>query len=614
MTAKDPTFLGHVAAVSGPTVTVTLAESLSSGIALIKGHMYRVAQVGSFVRIPQGYQDLYGIVSEAGASAEVGTVGGGGTRWMRVELAGESLGESFERGLSQLPSINDSVHIVTESDLRRIYGSEGLDQVAIGTLSSSESITVKLSLDSLVTRHSAILGSTGSGKSTTVASLMRSIVRPGAAKGAPAARILLLDLHGEYTHALADISRIFSATPQPGEEPLYVPYWALQSRDLLDFVAGALTENQEIAFSDKIQEMKAAVLGKAKFPGLDPQSLTVDSPIPFSLKQCWYDLIDFETRTLNGPQRDQPALEQHGDPDKLVPPRYTPAALGAAGPFLNQQAKGIRRQLNLMRSRLLDHRFDFILHPGPWEPNLDGIVQQDLDQLLENWLGHDKPITILDLSGVPSSVLNTLVGSILRITYEALFWSREKTEGGVHRPLLVVMEEAHRYLSGGKEANAAADIVKRVAKEGRKYGIGAMVVSQRPAEVDETILSQCGTIMALRLSNPEDRSRVKGALPDNLGGLVDLLPVLRTGEAIVAGEAARLPVRCRVTLPPLEQRPKSSDPKVSEAWANKRVAEGYDRVVASWRAQRTFAVAHDPNITRFPVHDEIEPQGDPNDS
>jgi hypothetical protein len=176
------------------------------------------------------------------------------------------------------------------------------------------------------------------------------------------------------------------------------------------------------------------------------------------------------------------------------------------------------------------------------------------------------------------------------------------------------MEEAHRYLSGGKEANAAADIVKRVAKEGRKYGIGAMVVSQRPAEVDETILSQCGTIMALRLSNPEDRSRVKGALPDNLGGLVDLLPVLRTGEAIVAGEAARLPVRCRVTLPPLEQRPKSSDPKVSEAWANKRVAEGYDRVVASWRAQRTFAVAHDPNITRFPVHDEIEPQGDPNDS
>lgn len=608
MNSKDPTFLGLVTAVSGPSVTVTLTESLSSGIALIKGHMYRVAQVGSFVRIPQGYQDLFGIVSEVGASS--GTETGGklsSGRWMKVELAGEALGQTFERGLSQLPSISDAVHIVTESDLRRIYGTDGLEQIAIGTLSSSESITVKLSLDALVTRHCAVLGSTGSGKSTTVASLLRSIVRPGEVNGAPAARILVLDLHGEYTQALGDFSRVFSATPQPGEQALYVPYWALQSNDLLDFVAGSLTENQEIAFTDKIQEMKSFSAKNKSLPGLDVQSLTVDSPVPFSLKQCWYDLIDFETRTLSGPLRDQLARETTGAADMLIAPRYTPAGPGNAGPFINTQAKGIRRQLNLLRSRLLDHRFDFILHPGPWEPDLNGNVSQDLDSLLESWLGHEKPVTILDLSGVPSSVLTTLVGSILRITYEALFWSREKTEGGVHRPLLVVMEEAHRYLTGAKEDSAAAEIVKRIAKEGRKYGVGAMVVSQRPAEVDETILSQCGTIIALRLSNPEDRSRVKGALPDNLGGLVDLLPVLRTGEAIVAGEAARLPVRCRVTLPKPEQRPKSADPKVSEAWATKRIAEGYDRVVASWRAQRTLAVAKDAKIQRSTVTDESIP-------
>jgi DNA helicase HerA-like ATPase len=237
---------------------------------------------------------------------------------------------------------------------------------------------------------------------------------------------------------------------------------------------------------------------------------------------------------------------------------------------------------------------------------LDGTVQHDLDKLLDEWLGHEKPVTILDLSGVPSSVLTTLIASILRIVYEALYWSREKTEGGIHRPLLVVMEEAHRYLSGAKEDGPAAEVVKRIAKEGRKYGIGAMVVSQRPAEVDETILSQCGTILALRLSNPDDRSRVKGTLPDNLGGLVDLLPVLRTGEAIVAGEAARLPVRCRITLPPPEQRPKSSDPKVSVAWEIKRIAEGYDRVLATWRAQRTFAVTKELNIARKPVTDNPE--------
>jgi uncharacterized protein len=604
--AKDPTFLGSVTSVSGPTVTVSLAESLASGIALIDGHMYRVAQVGGFVRIPQGYQDLFGIVSEVGASAD--SKAGNGGRWMRVELAGEALGQTFERGLSQLPSINDAVHLVTESDLRRIYGSEGHDQVAIGTLSSSESITVKLSLDALVTRHSAVLGSTGSGKSTTVASLVRSIVRPNEGEGAPGSRILLLDLHGEYTAALADLARVYSATPQPGELPLFVPYWALRSRDLLEFVAGSLSENHEVAFTDKIYELKAKALTLGKFPGLDPQSLTVDSPIPFSLKQCWYDLIDFETCTFTTAQRDFPARESVGDPETLTASRFEPASLGSAAPFQNQQAKGIRRQLNLMRSRLLDHRFDFILHPGPWEPKLNGTTDADLDRLLENWLGHEKPVTILDLSGVPSSVLTTLIGSILRIVYEALYWSREKTEGGVLRPLLVVMEEAHRYLSGTKEDGPAADVVKRIAKEGRKYGIGAMVVSQRPAEVDETILSQCGTVLALRLSNPEDRARVKGALPDNLGGLIDLLPVLRTGEAIVAGEAARLPVRCRVTLPRPEYRPKSSDPKVSEAWAQKRTAEGYDRVVVSWRAQKTFAVTRDLGIVREPVEDESHNQ------
>ncbi len=176
------------------------------------------------------------------------------------------------------------------------------------------------------------------------------------------------------------------------------------------------------------------------------------------------------------------------------------------------------------------------------------------------------------------------------------------------RPLLVVMEEAHRYL-GTESGTLASDVVKRIAKEGRKYGVGAMLISQRPAEVDETVLSQCGTLIALRLSNPADRARVKGALPDNLAGLMDLLPVLRTGEAIISGEAARLPLRCRVTLPSVEHRPKSEDPQVTEAWSRKRIAEGYDRVVASWRAQRTTAVANPVNIVRVPLNDLNSPEG-----
>ena len=276
--------------------------------------------------------------------------------------------------------------------------------------------------------------------------------------------------------------------------------------------------------------------------------------------------------------------------------------MGAAGPFLNPRAVGIQRPLNLLRSRLLDRRYSFLLRPGPWEPDLDGQPTKDLDELLAGWLGGREPITILDLSGIPSSVLERLVGSILKIVYEALFWSREKTEGGSKRPLLIVMEEAHRYLSDGLDGTAT-EVVQRIVKEGRKYGVGAMVVSQRPSEVNETILSQCGTFFALRLANPSDRARVQGTLPDGLVGLLDVLPILRTGEAIVTGEAAKLPMRCRVTFPAKEHRPRSEDPDVSSTWGIARREEGYERVVASWRAQSPLAVAKDLRITRTPVED-----------
>ena len=415
----------------------------------------------------------------------------------------------------------------------------------------------------------------------------------------------MLDIHGEYTKALSDVAKVYSATPSPGQEYLYVPYWALEAGELLDFIAGGLSEANEIAFTDKISELKEKTLASYPKAGVDARTLTVDTPVPFSLKTLWYELIDFETITYVGKNRDEPALEEAGNAETLTPPKYQPHGNGSAPPFINNRAKGIRRPLNLLRSRLLDRRYDFLLHPGDWEPRLDGGVNNDLDLLLQGWLGHDKQITILDLSGVPSTVLTRLIGSILRIVYEALFWSREKSEGGVERPLLVVMEEAHRYL-GPDAGTVASEVVKRIAKEGRKYGVGAMIVSQRPAEVDETVLSQCGTVIALRLSNPADRSRVKGTLPDNLAGLMDLLPVLRTGEAIITGEAARLPVRCRVALPRREYLPRSNDPKVTEAWSSRRVAEGYDRVVASWRSQETTAVIQSLKITRSPIEDDPE--------
>ena len=606
MLSRDPTYLGMIAAVSGAALNVHLAKSAASGLSIFKGQTYKVGQVGSFVRVPQGYQDLFGVVSEVGANAvpeDLASVDDTG-RWMKVELVGEVVGVTFERGVSQYPNIGDSVHLAVEEHLRKLYDIRGQGHIVIGTLASAESIAAKVPLNELVTRHSAVLGSTGSGKSTTIASLLRAITTSRAeSEEYPNARVLLLDIHGEYSVPLGDVAQVFSVEPQYDEQRLFIPYWALDSDDLLDFLTGGLEGNSETAFTDKIYQLKLASHGFQNFPGVDSGSITVDTPLPFSLRKLWYDLVDREITTLEGPNRDQSTQQDPGDPNTLVPPTYKPHAMGAAGPFLNPQAVGIQRPLNLLRSRLLDRRYGFLLRPGPWDPDLDGKPTRDLDELLAGWLSGEKPITILDLSGIPSSVLERLVGSILKIVYEALFWSREKSEGGISRPLLVVMEEAHRYLSD-RSNGTASEVVQRIVKEGRKYGVGAMVVSQRPSEVNETILSQCGTFFALRLSNPSDRERVQGTLPDGLVGLLNVLPILRTGEAIVTGEAAKLPMRCRVTLPAKEHRPRSEDPAVSANWGMARREEGYERVVASWRAQSPLAVVIDPNITRTPVEDD----------
>ena len=601
----DPTFLGEIASVTGSDVSVRLAKSVASGLSVIEGKAYSIGQVGSFVRIPQGYQDLFGIVSQVGAEAapESAVAVADTGRWMRVQLIGQSIGGDFERGIGQYPNIGDHVHITTVSTLCRIYGDSESAQVVIGSLSSAESIPAKVGLNELVTRHSAILGSTGSGKSTTVASLLRSITDSQAPMGYPSARILMLDIHGEYSEALSDVAVVFSADPQPGQAQLLVPYWALDTADLLGFLTGGIDGPRETVFTDKIFEMKVQGNTAHQYRGIDEGSITADTPLPFSLKKLWYDLVDFEIATFEGPQKDQSTRQNKGSAERLVAPTYKPHAMGSKGPFLNQKARGIRRQLDQLRSHLLDRRYDFLLHPGPWEPDIDGYASNDIDQLLSGWIGGDRVITILDLSSVPSTVLERLVGSILKVVYESLFWSREKSEGGKSRPLLVVMEEAHRYLSPHSRG-LASEMAQRIAKEGRKYGVGAMVVSQRPSEVDETILSQCGTYFTLRLSNPNDRQRIQGALTDGLVGLLDVLPVLRTGEAIVMGEAARLPMRCRITLPAEEKRPRSTDPRVAEQWSLERRQEGYNRVVASWRAQNPRNVADEVKILRQAVTDE----------
>lgn len=200
--------------------------------------------------------------------------------------------------------------------------------------------------------------------------------------------------------------------------------------------------------------------------------------------------------------------------------------------------------------------------------------------LIKDWIGSEKPITILDLSSIPSEVMSSISGSLLSIIYEFLYWGQELDVGGRQTPILFVLEEAHNYLKAGEDS-ISSRIVQKIAKEGRKYGAGLLLVTQRPSELDETVLSQCGSVIALRMTNSNDRGHIKSAVEDSLSDLVEILPSLRTGEGLVMGECVKLPMRTKFTR---AKESKSNDPLASEQWRKDIPNEGnYEKVILGWR-------------------------------
>lgn len=591
---NDVTFLGHVRRVVGPKILVEISKDIPSASPIIHGRVYRLGQVGSFVRIPLGFLNLYGVVSMVGASEmaapEETPSFPRGERWIEVQLVGECYGKGpFQRGVSVFPTLDDEVHIVTDDDLAIIYGASGPSMVVIGTHAVSESLSAAVDLDRIVTRHAAILGSTGSGKSNTVAGFLKALT----GGSFPNARVVVIDPHGEYAAALQKTARVFSIGDE--EHPLVVPYWALSFDELGWFLVDRRSASeavQDTILRDRIFSDKQVYCDKLGAGAVPPNELTVDSPVPFDLRQIWYDLYLNEHATLREKddwnkiayKKDDLNREMKGSAANAVPPQFVPPGAGSAAPFRSTRAVGLAPYLNKILARFRDKRFGFLLDPGEY----DGI-KKDLSDLLKDWVDHEQAITVLDLGGVPFEVVDIVVGAVTRILFECMFWGRDLPGIGKQRPLLLVYEEAHAYLPRGGTtqfvAGYAARAVRRVFKEGRKYGVGAVVVSQRPSELDETILSQCGTFFALRLSNSDDQGRIKSTVPDALSGLIDLLPALRTGEALVLGEAVQIPSRIR--LPLVEPRPASDDPETTKRWKEARTTDTpYKKAVTAWRRQR----------------------------
>ncbi len=593
MSSKQ-TLIGEIVSVNGNIISVQLLSTVRSNMLIIDGVVYRIGQIGSFLKIPLGYSNLFGIVTQTGAAAmpegyreifEKDPSAVQNQQWLSMVLVGEQQGKKFSRGVSQSPTTGDSVHLVTIRDLDIIYGNyDEYSSIDVGNISISESLRAKIDLNKLITRHSCVLGSTGSGKSNAVGILLAAIEK----KKFPSSRILLIDPHGEYNSVFKEDSVVFKihADNRMKQKELYIPFWALPYNELLSIFGGTLNDANREYLRNKIVEAKIATVNKMELD-IEREFITADSPIPFNIKQLWFKLDDFERQTFR--ERAKPEtktdLKVVGNAEDLISNEYEPASAGGGAPFLNNQAKGILGFLDNMRLKIKDSRYSFLFTPGSYTPNIEGTTDKSLEELLFQWLGNAGKITILDFSDIPSEIMVSTAGTLLKIIYDALFWGQNLNIGGKNQPILVVLEEAHNYLKAG-ENSIASRTVQKVAKEGRKYGVGLMLVTQRPSELDETVMSQCGTIIALRMNNNKDRGHVRGAIQDELQTMIDLLPNLRTGEAIISGEAVKIP--SRVQFYKLGNAPKGSDPDVTTCWKSEADIDllSYRKLVSLWQNQK----------------------------
>lgn len=592
---NEITYLGTIIRVDSSTVEVEISDQIPSSAPIINGRVYKIGQIGTFVKMPIGNISIYGIVSSVSNTPsktdEDSIKQIIGSRFLTVQLIGEKIGDrDFEKGIGTYPTINDEVHLVVEKDLFEIYGQKDDDSVEIGKHSSSENLAVYVDIHKLILRHCAILGSTGSGKSNTTVSILKAVLNDY-----NGSRIILVDPHGEYASAFPD-AKVFKINDETN--PLYIPFWLMNFDELAYFLVGAKplddAKPDYRKFRELITELKKENHNRLKSGNVEKNFITADSPIPFNIRKVWHEMNwwlnatfsesvkDKQTRATVQIAKDGEGNPKNGDYDNLVPAEFVPYSMGTGAPYKSKHQDFYSYEKKLL-SRIKDSRFDFLFHPGEYK---DENSPKDLHNILNEWIGNNEKLTILDLSGVPFEVLDITIGLITRFAYDSMFWGRFEKYTGKNRPLLLAYEEAHTYLNKNDNNSYSKKAIERIFKEGRKFGVGAMVISQRPSEISETILAQVGTLMALRLTNSSDQGIVKSSAPDNLNSLIDLLPSLRIGEAVIVGESIKIPSRVRVKLN--NPRPTSEDPELVKSWKKQFDSnnENYKSVVTKIREQK----------------------------
>lgn len=579
MPDSSPTQIGHVRQVLGAQVTVALDDDIAGVAPIYRGRLQSVGQIGSIVRLPQGLVDLIGQVSLLGIAELAGAqplsdVVQTGDRWLQIQLLGEidrSTGR-FQRGVGTYPGLDDPVHFATADDLLAVFPAEDDNHLCVGRLSAAEEVPVCVNAQRLVTRHGAVVGSTGAGKTSTVATILQRFARGGW----PAANIVVVDPHGEYTAALGDDAAVGSVLATDGTQ-LRVPYWSLPARDIMRVFAGttggATTTSR---FEELVTAGRRSFADAAAWLALDPSAVTSDTPVPFDLRSVWYQL-DWENNETRDAAKDPGTVHElaPGDSETLAPATFAPYGPGGAAPFKGPH-HGVHGSFpELLRLGLLDPRLAFFQEPRGDPNGTDPLIDE-----IAAWLGGNRPVSILNFSGVPDRASDLAIGVILNLLFELCVRSAPDGPGiGRPRPVLVVLEEAHRYF-GGSTAAMATDAANQIAREGRKYGIGLLLVTQRPSELPATALAQTGTLIALRLTNAADQGTIRAALPDSVAGLAAVLPSLRTGEAVITGEALTLPARALIHRP--DPLPAADDPSLAP-WREQTSILDLAPPVASWR-------------------------------
>lgn len=579
MTEDAPTQIGRVSEVEGSSVKVALDQDMAGVSPIYQGKLHTIGQAGTLVRIPQGLVDLIATVNKVGVK-ELANVANPTTkmedeRSLHVELIGQidHGTDDFQRGVGSYPGLNDPVHFTTPSQLKSIFPSSSDERLHAGHLSANEDVPVTLDADQMVVQHTAVVGSTGSGKTSAVSSLLQNFVEGGW----KASNIVVIDPHGEYAAALEDVASIRSVLGE-GDHQLRVPYWALPAEEILRiFVGGQGKRSFTDRFKELVTEARCDFVENADWlDDIDPSAVSADTPIPFEIRPIWHklDSENQETREeKNDP--DTACVIDPGDADELIPAQYKTYGAGGKPPHKSPRFGHYGTGPDNLRLGLLDPQLQFFQKPTGDPKGTDPLVD-----VTEEWLGGEKPISVLDFSGVPSRAADVAIGAILDLLFELALRSDEDDSGiGRSSPVFIVLEEAHRYL--GKDSDGLTrDSANRIAREGRKYGIGLLAVSQRPNELPDTALAQCGTFISLRLTNSGDQGTIKAALPDTIAGIADALPSLRTHEAIVSGEAVELPVRAFLDKP--DPWPDANDPSL-ESWRSNPEVPDVEGVLASWR-------------------------------